>query len=305
MSDRMLHKLNFARKLLLAVAGFLAIAVPVTFGILHATPSQAQSQLASNSAGPAFSSVSVKPHPSTVEPNRSKIAFDMHDGSFTARGITLQTLIQLAYHTQGAQLMGGPDWINTARFDVDAKADMSSMHKQSAEMADMHKNVPLHANGSDPASAMFKALLTDQFKLALHPETRNLAAYELVLDGAGPKVEESKDVHMMHFDRGELNSEGVPIVLLAQQLSLRLGRPVVDRTGLTGHYAFNLHWTPDPSEEERLRSSEWTGAGLSGAVPSGPPLLEAVQQQLGLKLVPVTEPVQVLVIDHAEQPAGN
>ncbi len=110
---------------------------------------------------------------------------------------------------------------------------------------------------------------------------------------------------MMHVDRGALSSEGIPMVLLAQQLSLRLGRPVVDRTGLTGHYSFNLHWTPDPSEEERLKSSEWTGVGVSGPAPSGPPLLEAVQQQLGLKLVPVTEPVQVLVVDHAEEPAQN
>jgi len=296
MSDRMLHKLTFARKLLLTAAAFLAIAVPVTFGILHATPSQAQSQLASNAAGPSFASVSLKPHSATTEPNRSKVVFDMHDGSFTARGITLQTLIELAYHAQGAELMGGPEWVSTEKFDIDAKTNSSFM-------TDMHAHI--HQNGSDPVGGMFKSLLADQFKLALHPETRNLAAYELVVDGNEPKLEESKDVHEMHVDRGELNSQGIPIVLLAQQLSLRLGRPVVDRTGLKGHYAFDLRWTPDPSEDERLRSSEWTGAGFSGSLPSGPPLLEAVQQQLGLKLVPVTEPVQVLVIDHAEQPSEN
>ena len=132
-----------------------------------------------------------------------------------------------------------------------------------------------------------------------------MAAYELVVDNSGSKLEESKDVHMMRVDRGALSSQGIPIILLAQQLSMRLGKPVVDRTGLAGHYSFNLHWTPDPSEDERLKASEWTGAGLSGTVPSGPPLLEAVQEQLGLRLVPVTEPVQVLVIDHAEEPSQN
>ena len=299
MSDRMLHKLNFAKKLLLATAAFLAIAVPVSFGIFHATPSQAQSQVAENQeAKPLFTSVSVKPHASNTEPNRSKIAFDMKDGGFTARGVTLQTLIQLAYHTQNVQLAGGPEWLNTAKFDLDAKADSSAM-------AEMHKNMSHHENGGDPAAAMFKSLLADHFKLALHPETRNMAAYELVVDANGPKLGESKDVHTMRVDRGALNSEGIPILLLAQQLSMRLGKPVVDRTGLKGHYSFNLHWTPDPSEDERLKASEWTGAGLSGAVPTGPPLLEAVQEQLGLKLVPVTEPVQVLVIDHAEEPAQN
>jgi len=220
----------------------------------------------------------------------------------------LQTLIELAYHGQSAQLVGGPEWLNTAKFDVYAKVDMSAMsgmNKQAAEMADMHKQGPDHTSGGDVHSAMFKALLADQFKLALHPETRNLAAYELVVDANGSKLRESQGVHMMKVDRGGLSSEGIPVDLLAQQLSLRLGRPVIDRTGLKGHYAFDLHWTPDPSEEERLQASEWTGAGLSGSVPSGPPLLEAVQEQLGLKLVPVTEPVQVFVIDHAEKPSEN
>ena len=304
MSDRMLHKLTFARKLLLATAAFLAIAVPITFGILHATPSEAQTQLASQGAAPSFASASVKPHSSAAEENLSKIAFDMHDGTFTARSVTLQTLIELAYHGQSAQLMGGPEWMNSAKFDVDAKVDLSSMNKQTAEMPDMHKPAADHANGGDPHTAMFRTLLADQFKLALHPETRNLSAYELVVDGGGSKLEESKGAHTMKVDRGGLSSQGIPIDLLAQQLSLRLGRPIIDRTGLKGHYAFDLHWTPDPSEDERLRASEWTGAGRSGTVPSGPPLLEALQEQLGLKLVPVTEPVQVLVIDHAEQP-GN
>jgi len=299
MSDRMLHKLNFARKLLLTTAAFLAVAVPVSFGIFYATPSQAQSQVAANpGSGPLFTSVSVKPHPSTPEPNRSKIAFDMHEGGFTAEGVTLQTLIQLAYHSQSVQLVGGPEWLNTAKFDLQAKAD-------SSVLAGMHKNMSDHQSGGDPVAEMFKSLLGDQFKLALHPETRNMAAYELVVDNSGSKLEESKDVHMMRVDRGALSSQGIPIILLAQQLSMRLGKPVVDRTGLTGHYSFNLHWTPDPSEDERLKASEWTGAGFTGPMPSGPPLLEAVQEQLGLKLVPVTEPVQVLVIDHAEEPSQD
>ncbi len=298
MSDRLLQKLNFARKLLLATAAFLAVAVPVSFGIFHATPTQAQSQAATTQeTEPLFTSVSIKPHPTSTEPNRSKVTFDMKDGDFTARGVTLQTLIELAYHAQGAQLVGGPEWINTTKFDLDAKANRPVM-------ANMHQHMSEHMTGGDPARAMFKPLLA-QFKLTLHQETRNLPAYELVVDSAGPKLQESTDVHMMRVDRGALSSQGIPVVLLAQQLSMRLGKPVVDRTGLKGHYAFDLHWTPDPSEDERLSASEWTGAGLSGSVPSGPPLLEAVQEQLGLKLIPVTEPVQVLVIDHAEEPSQN
>jgi uncharacterized protein (TIGR03435 family) len=161
--------------------------------------------------------------------------------------VTLQTLIELAYHEQSAQLVGGPEWLNSAKFDVDAKADMSSMHKQAAEMAEMHKQVPAHVGGPD-VGGMFQALLANQFKLALHPETRNLPAFELVVDANGPKLEEAKTA-MLRVDRGALNSEGIPMDILAQQLSLRLGRPVVDRTGLKGHYAFNLHWTPRDSPQ--------------------------------------------------------
>ena len=299
MSDRMLHRLNLSRKVLLATAAFFAVAIPITFGIFQATPSQAQSQGTGDAAtGPSFASVSLKHQPSTTDPNRSKMMFDMKDGSFAARGVTLRALVELAYHAQGAELIGGPEWINTAKFDLDAKTGASFK-------ADAHQHMADHMNSGDPVSAMFKALLADQFKLALHPETRNLAAYELVADSSGPKLQESKDVHMMRVDRGALTSQGIPMVLLAQELSRRLGRPVIDRTGLKGHYAFDLKWTPDPSEDERLRASEWQGGDSSGAVPSGPPLMEAVQQQLGLKLVPVTEPVQVLVIDHAELPAEN
>jgi uncharacterized protein (TIGR03435 family) len=92
--------------------------------------------------------------------------------------------------------------------------------------------------------------------------------------------------------------------LLAAQLSARLGRPVIDKTGLKGNYAFNLRWTPDPFEAENLKKSGDMVAP-EPADSNGPSLARAVQDQLGLKLQPNTEPVQVLVIDHAEQPAEN
>ena len=125
MSDRILHKLNFARKLLLTTAAFLAIAIPISFGLFHATASQAQPQAASsNLSAPAFSSVSIKPHES-ADPMRTKMMFSLMDGSFVANGVTLQRLIELAYHVQDAQISGPQDLLNKPKFDIEAKLDPS------------------------------------------------------------------------------------------------------------------------------------------------------------------------------------
>jgi uncharacterized protein (TIGR03435 family) len=294
MNDRISHKLDFARKALLTLAALLAIAVPITFGLLNATPSRAQSQAASASLpAPVYSSVSIKPsEPTAGELYRAKMMVNLSDGSFTARDITLQRLIQLAYHLQDSLLVGGPDWVNTAKFDINAKLDPSVV-------AAMHKQMAEHNSGD------LKALLADKFKLAVHSENRILPAYDLVVDSDSPKLQEVDGIRIMHMEPGQLISQGTPIDLFAVQLSLRLGRPVVDKTGLKGSYAFNLHWTPASDELERMKQGGEDQAVPQTADPNGPSLFIALQEQLGLKLEPQTEPVQVLVIDHAEVPAEN
>jgi bla regulator protein BlaR1 len=294
MTDRISHKLDFARKALLAVAATLAIAIPVTFGLLHATPGRAQSQAANpDLQAPVYSSVSIKSSESVPnELNRSKMMVNLKDGSFVAKGVTLQRLIQLAYRVQDAQLSGGPDWLNTARFDIDAKLDPSMV-------APLHKQMAEH-NGGD-----LKALLADQFKLTVHSESRTVPAFDLLVDSGAPKLQEVDGVRIMHMEPGQLISQGTPIDLFAAQLSMRLGRPVIDKTGLKGSYAFNLHWTPNPSELERLKQGGEEQPVASALLPEGPSLSSALQEQLGLKLVPHNETVPVLVIDHAEEPASN
>jgi bla regulator protein blaR1 len=293
MNDRILHNLGLARRLLLTVAAALAIAVPVTFGLLHPTPSRAQEQTeAATAATPIYSSVSIKPSFPNGD-NRTKMMFSLMDGSFVARGVTLQRLIQLAYHVQDAQISGPTDLLNKTKFDVDAKLAPRYVQQMSE-----------HKDG-DEDRVMLKSILTDQFKLAAHFETRNLPAYDLVVDGDGSKLQASgNEPRNMHLGRGELTSSGVPLELLAAQLSARLGRPVVDKTGLKGNYAFKLHWTPDQSEQENLRQAGEM-VPPEPADSDGPSLATAVQDQLGLKLQPNTEPVEVLVIDRAQEPAEN
>jgi uncharacterized protein (TIGR03435 family) len=223
--------------------------------------------------------------------------FSLMDGSFVANGVTLERLIQLAYHVQAAQISGAHDFLNKTKFDIEAKLDPSFV-------AAMLQQV---SNGKNfDAQTMLKSLLANRFKLVTHSEAQTLPAYDLVIDENGAKLQPSaNEPRMIHLGRGELTSSGAPLELLAAQLSARLGRPVVDKTGLKGNYAFNLHWTPDPSEEENLKQSGELVAPEPAADSNGPSLLTALQEQLGLKLQPQAEPVQVLVIDHAEQPSEN
>jgi bla regulator protein blaR1 len=322
MNDRISLKLDFARKALLTLAAILAIAVPITFGLLHPSPSRAQSQLATATASaPVYSLVSIKPSQSSNETMiRSKMKLSLKDGSFMAEGVTLQRLIQMAYHVQDSQISGGPDWLNSARFDIEAKLDDSSV-------AAMHQQTADHKKFDD--QAMLKALLSERFKLAMHPQTQTVPVYDLVVDEGGPKLQQADGTHMMHMERGELTASGTPIEFLVQQLSLHLGQTVVDKTGLKGTYAFDLHWAPDPAEDQRLEQSgegvrqfftvrtmgpgdgqraklhaEQTARTHSQDT-TAPPLFAALQEQLGLKLEPQTEPIQVLVIDHAEAPAAE
>ena len=296
MTDHVIRNLNFPRKLLLWTAACLVIALPIAFGLLNVTPGHAQGQ---PSVTPKFLSVSVKPHPS--EGNglvMSRMMMSPINGDFTANNVSPHSLLQLAYHIQDTQLAGEPEWFKSTTYDIDAKVDASvvdEMHKLSEDQRNL---VNQH---------MLQQFLADYFKVTLHQESRDLPVYELLIAEGGPKLQKAEKHGFMHMGVGELSSQGTPVTLLTAQLSQRLGRTVVDKTGLDGDYAFNLHWTPDAEEQARIRAAglppELMKAGQPAA--SGLPLLTAVEEQLGLKLQPQTERVQVLVIDHAEQPSQN
>ena len=232
----------------------------------------------------------------------------------------MQRLIQMAYHVQDEQISGPDDLLNKPKFDIQAALDpafVAAMHQQTS------------AGKPFDDQAMLKSILAERFKLVAHFEAKTLPTYDLLVDDNGPKLQEASGIRMMHMEHGEISSTGTPMAFFCEQLSLRLGRMVVDKTGLKGSYVFDLHWTPDVSEEERLENS---GEGERSITtiravnpnpdqaaklqaeqaartqqfdPNAPSLLVALQQQLGLKLEPQTEPVQVLVIDHAEVPSQN
>jgi bla regulator protein blaR1 len=304
MTDRVVHKLNFARKLLLWTAACLAIALPISFGMFNVTPSRAESLLAGT---PKFQNVSIKPH---VEATNGVMMTKMmmvmkpvKPGEFSGMdvtGISLHWLIQTAYRIQETQLTGEPDWAKTARYDIKATVD-PAVAQQMQNLNEKQREVV--------TQEMMQQLLADYFKVTVHQESIELPVYELVVGDGGAKLQATDAMAMTRMNMGEIDTKGAPMTILSTQLSQRLGRTVVDKTGLTGKYAFTLRWTPDADEMARIRaaglSSKLTEDVPTTPTAAAPPLITAVQEQLGLKLQPMTTRVPVLVIDHAEQPAQN
>jgi uncharacterized protein (TIGR03435 family) len=218
---------------------------------------------------------------------------------FDARNVTLRALIQEAYQVQANQVIGGPDWLDTGAFDVDVKTGKSNASDANPEKL-MAEHVAL-------SRSVLRALLADRAKLALHSATKDLETYSLTVADNGPKLQpapagesdEPKGQGAMHMGRQQMRMEiggnqvygiGAQSTSLddfAQQLSRQLGTPVINKTGLHGHYDFNLQWSD-------------ANGGSNGSEPS---IVDAVQEQLGLKLEPQKAPTQVLIIDHIEKPA--
>jgi uncharacterized protein (TIGR03435 family) len=267
------------------------------FGLLNATPSHAEDQLG---GAPKFASVSIKPHATDDHSGMTRTMLKLNDGSFSATNVSPHSLLQIAYHVQDTQLVGQPDWFNSAKYDVEAKVDAST--------ADELKKLPEDQRGLI-GQRMIQQLLADYFKVTLHQASLDLPVYELVIAESGSKLQKAGEHGFMHMDLGELSSKGTPLELLTAQLSQRLGRTVVDKTGLQGDYAYTLRWTPDADEVSRIRAAggppELAKVEATTPTADAPPLMTALEEQLGLKLQSETTRVPVLVIDHAEQPAAN
>jgi uncharacterized protein (TIGR03435 family) len=202
---------------------------------------------------------------------------------FSTSNITVLTLMQWAYGMPERQILDGPPWLGSTRFDIQAKAD-------SGDKGDRFKSLTGQQD-RDLKRRMVQALLADRFHLKLHQETRTLPAYDLVVAKGGSKLQLSKsNGQSFGVGRTHFNGEGLIMTTIAEQLSLITGRVIVDKTNLPGRYDLKLEWSADdaPATEN-----------------SAPSLVTAIQEQLGLKLEPAKEPLPVLVIDHVEAPSEN
>lgn len=192
----------------------------------------------------------------------------------TVRGLTALTLIRAAYNLRSYQLSGGPDWIANEPYDIAAKGERGS---------------PLTL---DQVRPMLQDLLAERFQLKFHRQSKEGAAYALVLGRTGLKLRESVAAeYSTHVTAGPAQihvmiSKGT-MAQFCGRLSTFVNQPVIDRTNLRGAFDLKLDFAPE---------------GLESEFPS---LFTAVQEQLGLKLESTKAPVEILVIDRIEHPSGN
>lgn len=213
-------------------------------------------------------------------------------GGVTMINVPLRAIVQFAYGINTpSRIIGYPDWTNVERFDI--------LAKPATEGATVEQMRP-----------MLQALLAERFKMVARLEKRELQSYALVkarTDGklgpnikpaekpcVGPRGEAPLGIQCVQGGPGGgTRAIGIPIAQLAPMLSLVVGRPVVDRTGMTGNYDLELRFSGEPV------------AGGPPPDPSAPSIFTALQEQLGLKLDAERELVEVLVVDRIERPTEN
>jgi uncharacterized protein (TIGR03435 family) len=315
MNESIARKLDFSRKLLLSAAGLLAVVVPIFFGLVNATPIRAQTQSETAAAGApdleshGFESASIKPHKSSGAVEMSRVSFTPY--GFTATNVTLQTLIRDVYRVQESQIAGPADLLNSDRYDIEARMEKSVADE--LRKLDPYQSLP-------ERQRMLQSLLADRFKLTLHRESKELPVYALAIAENGPKLQEAQpgDTYAngikgpngrpggpgnIRIGRDTLTGQALSMADFVRALSDQLGRPVLDKTGLTGRYDLNLQWTPDDSQLPMFKATGTPSASQSAA--SGSSLFTTMQDQLGLKLESQDSPVEILVIDHVEKPSEN
>ncbi len=255
---------------------------------------------------PAFEVASVKPN--TSGDGRVLIA-PQPGGRLNLVNVPLRFMIRYAYRVQDFQVVGGPDWISTTRFDVVAKAEGGNPSQEELQL-------------------MLRSLLADRFKLLVRPDMREMPTYSLVparADGkAGAQLRKS-DANCsgpasaptappapgqlppcgFNLGFGNLKARGSTMPVLASALSTFAGRIVVDRTGLAGAYDVDLNWTPDQIPRPAGGGDQPVQVNGATVDPNGPSLFTALQEQLGLKLESTKGPVDVLVVERAEKPAED
>jgi uncharacterized protein (TIGR03435 family) len=283
-------ELSAFRELVVLVIGPLALCVPFVRCQQDTVSSHSGAQ-SDNAIGstPTYDVTLVKP---AKEDGPGEINF-VPDG-LQAMNSSPEDLLRVAYHLQNIDglIVGTPKWARTRLFDVQGKVVGPDVAK-------------VRGLNIDQRRLMLQALLADRFKLQAHLETRNGSVYALMIAAGGSKLKPSnpKDNHPTNGGgRGHLAIQDCSMLCLSTVLSQHVGRPVVDKTGLTGNYDTMLDWTPD--EGGSIPSAG--GGSQSPALPPdsiGTSIFTAIQEQLGLKLRSTEGPVRVLVVDQIEPPS--
>jgi uncharacterized protein (TIGR03435 family) len=270
MSDLIAGKPPF-RLLLAVLTLFVLSALPTAS--LHA---QATLPPMAANASPSFEVATLKPSdPSGPAYKRFLISGGRR---LSTTNTTLNDLIAWGYVLHAKQIIGGPAWAATDKYDLQAEQDGQGLPS------------------TQQWKGMVQKLLADRFKLAFHPDKREIPVYVLTVAKTGPKLTKSKGdpnglPGLLVRPMGELDLSNGTITSLAELLQRSvLDRPVVDQTGLAGKYDITLKWTP---------------ADAQPGADAPPDLYTAIQEQLGLRLVAAQALDEVFVIDHVERPSEN
>jgi uncharacterized protein (TIGR03435 family) len=265
------------RSFTISAAGVAALVLLTT-----SIRSQGQSQAA---ASPAFEVASIKPS----APDESRMGLTLRGSEFSTINTSVGDLMKFAYDVHSRQIAGGPGWLDSARFDIVAKPE-----------------------GRDRPNlgrlrVMIQRLLADRFELTFHHEQKELSVYAITIDKNGARMKKSGAPttalpNLFFKDPGALKAKNASVGDLANALQREVADcPVVDQTALSDRFDFDLDWTPDETQPGgRRRNAE------GEADPTAPPgLLDAIREQLGLRLRTTKAEVEILVIDHLEKPSDN
>lgn len=280
----------------------------VALGRANRCAAPTQSAAATVAQLPSFEVASIKP--SRSRDDRFLISID--PGRFTARG-TVRKLIAFAYDVRAEdQVIGGPKWINSETYDVEAKID-------DAHVGEDKSLTPMQRR--DQLRLMLQSLLTDRLMLRVTRTTRNMPIYALVIARNGPKLKAminstTTGSHLppgaFRIDSGKFISNGVSLGLLASVLGSQpelRGRQVLDETGLKGRYVIDLEWASEDLDRTTAPVDIQTPVDGPGTVslPEAPrsSIFTALQEQLGLKLKPRKGPVDILLIKSIRRPSEN
>lgn len=249
----------------------------------------------------SFDVISIKPNHSI---NAGTSLGDAFPGHFTAKNFSLLYLMEYAYDVKEGQVQGLPSWANSEKYDINAKMDDATVELERSLPADQRAKLN---------KARVQSLFADRFGLKLHHAMKDMSILALTVARGGPKFTEAPatpapgDPHPLPPGAFVTRNSGTEWIITTNQTPLRIlitalsgqpevsGRVLVDQTGLDANYSFVLKWTPQ---------SLSTGAAAASDAP-GPSLFTALQEQLGLRLESTKAPVDLLVVDHVEEPSAN
>jgi uncharacterized protein (TIGR03435 family) len=270
-----------------------ANSVPLTFTRVTAEtewtiPAPTPSLPMAANADPSFEVATIKPsHPN--DPAGKNFSF--RAGHVLTRDTNMNDLIARAYGLHAKQIVGAPDWFGADLYDIEGKPDAAG------------------APSDQQLKIMLQKLLAERFKLTFHHEKRDLSVYVITVAGGGPKMtiadtDSRKGFHLRGL--GDVLGTSLTMTDFAERMQGGvMDKPVVDQTGLSGKYDFELKWTPDESQFAQFRG---VGAVVRPPTddPNAPPtIFTAMQEQLGLKMKTEKFLDDVIVIDHVDKPSEN